>query len=288
MEVGSNSPTKTLAVVIMAYGIRDTLVAAVRSILTQEGSAEVIVVHSGPGNPSTLFSDAGIEVKVIHHPDRLRPGGTRNLGISSTSAPYVAFLADDCFAMPGWIKNRLLAHAEGAHSVASSLDCHAPWNPIALAGHVCLFVNRMPKTPRKIALRYGASYSREVFRLYGYFDDSLESGEDTEFHQRLQEIHKPRWHPEVISVHHGTEKLSQFMAAQYRRGMRMAEAMEALSEIKAKAIAWNALSRTRRTISTSWKVVGTRYRLSLIAAVPLIILGNCAYALGAFSKSKQP
>lgn len=269
----------------MAYGLRATVIDAVRSVLQQSVPAEVVVVHSGPGDLPTLLSAHGLDVRIVRSDQPLRPGGTRNLGIASTSAPYVAFLADDCVATPGWVEARIAEHACGTQSVASALDCHAPSRPVALAAHLCLFVNRMPRTPADRALRYGASYARELFGRHGLFRDDLESGEDTEFHQRLPEADRPRWHPAVVTLHQGPEHVRPFLSAQYQRGYRMALAWEAISQLKATAVASNVLSRTSRTISSSFDVVDDAHRAPLLLAVPLIVIGNVFYALGALSRT---
>lgn len=272
-----------LAVVIMAFGIRETLVAAVRSIEDQAEPAEVVVVHSGSGDAAAVLAAAGLTARVVRSAEPLRPGGTRNLGIASTTASHIAFLADDCLAMPGWIRHRLAAHAAGAPAVASALDCHAPANPVALAAHLGLYIRRMPRTPPETALTYGASYARQLFDRYGLFRDDLDSGEDTEFHQRLEEADRPRWCPEIITIHHGPEKLQPFLAAQYRRGRRMADVRNKLVRMKASSVAGDAVTRTFRTIGASFRVVDGRHRLSLLAATPLIVVGNAAYAAGALS-----
>lgn len=277
------APAPRLAVVIMAYGIRDTLPAAVRSVLAQSVPAEIVVVHSGPGDPDDVLRQAGLAVHVVRSSQRLWPGGTRNLGIASTRAPYIAFLADDCLATSGWVAARLAAHDAGAQAVASALDCHAPTNPVALAAHISLFVRRMPRTPTADALSYGASYARELFERYGLFDANLRTGEDTEFHARLAAEDAPRWHPEIVTLHTAPERLWGFLSGQYRRGGLMASSMRQLGRTTPSMVARIALQRTLPTIWAGAVRIERHRRLSMFVVAPLIVIGNAAYAAGALA-----
>jgi glycosyltransferase involved in cell wall biosynthesis len=272
-----------MAVVVLSYGPRATLGAAVRSLLAQDEPAEVILVHSGGGDLPHDLTQSDAQVKVILVSQRLLPGAARNVGIAATQAPFVAFLADDCVASAGWIRCRVQRHRAGARSVASALVCHAPANPVALAAHLSLYYRRMPRTAPAVALRYGASYDRSLFQHYGRFREDLESGEDTEFNQRLAETDAPQWAPDVITIHHGVETLGAFARSQWRRGQRMAQAWRALAAYSPGKIAANALSRTAAILREMWANVEPRHRAAALLSVPFIILGNVAYACGSLA-----
>lgn len=130
--------------------------------------------------------------------------------ITATQAPVVAFLADDCLAEPGWLRERLKAHDAGPRAVASALLCHKPNNPCALAAHLSLYVRRMPRAAPDVALTYGVSYARDLFDVHGLFREDMESGEDTEFNKRLGSTGKPMWCPTVRTIHIGADTLSSY------------------------------------------------------------------------------
>jgi glycosyltransferase involved in cell wall biosynthesis len=272
-----------MAVVVISYRGRKTLPAAVRSVLDQDVAAEIVVAHSGEGDVERQLAGAGLEVRIVKSAGRLFPGGARNLGIAVTRAPYVAFLADDCLAEPGWLRERLLAHAEGFPAVASALLCHKPNNPLALATHLSLYVRRMPRAAPAVALAYGASYDRNLFERYGLFRDDLESGEDTEFHNRLDAADKPVWRPDVRTVHCGVETLGAFLFSQFRRGARMAQAWRAIGAYDHLAVARNAIERSGLILGETMKVVEPQQRLTAALAMPFIVLGNVLYAAGAWT-----
>ncbi|HYH47235.1 MAG TPA: glycosyltransferase family A protein, partial [Thermoanaerobaculia bacterium] len=96
------SSAPDLACVVLALGNPPELAAAVRSLLDQGEPMEVVVVNSAGGGAAATLAAAGLAVPVIERPERLLPGAARNLGIAATRAPFVAFLAADCWAEPGW------------------------------------------------------------------------------------------------------------------------------------------------------------------------------------------
>ena len=276
-----------IAVIVLSYKGRATLAAAVRSLCAQEISAEIVVVHSGGGEVEAQLAGAGLKVRVIKSEARLFPGAARNLGIRETRAPFVAFLADDCTAEPGWLRERLRAHEEGEAAVASALLCHEPNNPVALAAHMSLYIRRMPRMKPALALAYGASYARHLFDTYGFFRDDLESGEDTEFHLRLPPAHKPIWRPEVCTVHTGVATLGAYLTNQFRRGRRIAEAWGKINGPSGAAVAKDALKRTVFIIGHALKVVEHDQRRATLLAMPLIALGNLVYAFGAITGGRR-
>ena len=270
-----------LAVVVLSHGPRASLCDAVRSLLRQDVEAEIVVVHSGAGDVRRLLNSAGLDVRVVHSDERLLPGAARNLGISETRAPFIAFLADDCIAEQGWVGNRLRAHFAGSSAVASALVCHQPANPVALAAHLSLYFRRMPRAAPGAALRYGVSYARRLFARHGSFRADLESGEDTEFNRRLVGADAPTWAPEVVTVHRGADTLGSFFRGQFLRGRRMAKAWRALGIHHPVTVARDALKRTDPIVRETWRLVEPRHRGAALLCIPLIVLGNLIYAWGA-------
>lgn len=274
-----DAPAPELAVVVLSQGPRPTLPRAVASLTAQDVPVELVVVHSGPGEPTEVGLPRG--VRVIRHPEPLFAGGARNVGVEATTAPYVAFLADDCEALPGWAGERVAAHRAGADAVASALVSHRPRRPIALGAHVALFVNRLPGADASSALRYGVSYTRELLERVGPFRADLRSGEDSEFNARAGGPAAIEWRPAVQTAHHGPERLRPFLADQTARGARMAAAWRDLHGDGPNPVAADALARIRPTIGRAWRTLPRADRVVVLAALPVIVLGGIAYARGA-------
>ena len=274
-----------LCTVVISHQSPDSLVDAVRSLLVQQAAQDVVVVNSGGGAAQAKLREAGLDVRVVDHGPRLFPGGARNLGLASTTHRYVAFLASDCLACPGWVQTRLDAHRAGHSAVASALLCHRPRHPIALAAHLTLFCKRMPRVPTALAQCYGASYDRRLFEQHGLFREDIEGGEDTDFHLRLDPAQRPVWCPTVQTVHRGPSTLRSFVSDQYKRGKRAADAWMVIAGRSRRSFAWGILGRIASTMQISVRVAERRFFVSTLVALPLIALGGLVYAAGALSRT---
>ena len=120
-----------ISVVVMGYRNRDTILAALTSIVEQMTPEpyEVLVVVSGDDGSAAAVKREHPDQRVVESPARLLPGGARNVGVANTRGPIVAFLAADCIAEPGWIAARLAAHRAGHALVASAMTHGGPDRP---------------------------------------------------------------------------------------------------------------------------------------------------------------
>jgi len=200
-DAARRRPVPDLAVVVMSVGAPVHLVRAVGSLLAQGVPLEIVVVNSGGGDPIKRLRRFADKIRIIDREGVLWPGATRNVGITATSAPFVAFLESDCTAQAGWAEHRLRRHREGAPAVATALLNSNPGNPFATASHYALFGRRLPGVPEVFGHRYGASFARALFEEYGLFRADLRTGEDTEFADRLPDALKPVWAPDVCAAH---------------------------------------------------------------------------------------
>ncbi|MDI6773268.1 MAG: glycosyltransferase [bacterium] len=280
--------TPQLACVVLSLGNPPTLAAAVRSLLSQSEPAEVVVVNSGGGNPAETLRRAGMDVKVITRETRLFPGAVRNIGIEATQAPFVAFLADDCVAEPGWVEGRMKRHRAGALAVSSAVTNRHPRNLSSRASHVYLYWRRMPDTPDHKVIHFGVSYARTLFDRFGLFREDLRSGEDSEFNDRIKGDIPIAWAPEVRSAHlHPTTPLA-LVRDQFARGARRALTRRLLTGRHQEwLIVRNALVRTRKRmrLAASAGEAGDRPLLLGIA----VVFAAVVYALGALlSVARRP
>ncbi|MDX8477579.1 glycosyltransferase family A protein [Mesorhizobium sp. VK24D] len=270
-----------LAVVVIGFRAPTNLVAAVRSVLDQNIPFEIVVVNSGGGNAGTLLADAGLDVPVIEFEHRLFAGAARNRGIAATKAPFIAFLADDCLACPGWAEVRLRRHREGAAAVASAIVNSHPRNPVACAAHLITYMRRLPGLPAEKAQRYGVSFDRKLFDRYGLFDEQLASGEDTEFMARLPEAMQPVWEPQILTVHRNETRLLEMLADQYRRGRRYGAYLGSVGG-ENPARPFRKVFRDRRIVGKLAKAgLSGKERTFALLSLPIVWLALFAKSLGA-------
>jgi glycosyltransferase involved in cell wall biosynthesis len=211
-----------LACIVLSLRDEPGLVRAVQSVLGQSERVEVSVVNSGGGDPARRLRAAGLGISVIDRPRRLYPGAVRNLGIEATSARYVAFLAADCVAEPGWAAARLSSHRAGAHAVAGAITNPFPHSRSACASHLLLHHRRMPGALEDERLLYSLSYERWLFDRFGRFREDLQQDEDTEFNARLGPECKLVWNPRVRAAHLYPDRFLALLRDQWARGRRRA------------------------------------------------------------------
>jgi hypothetical protein len=167
-----------LACIVLAHGAAQLLPRAIASLRGQAPEVELVVVHSG-GRPPEIPSG----VELVHSDPLLLPGAARNRGVATTHAPFVAFLAADCRALPGWVAGRLREHDAGADAVADVLEPPAANAP--RAAWLLQHRRRTARTDPALRLPLGLSYRRELLEAVGPFDERLRQGEDSELNARL-------------------------------------------------------------------------------------------------------
>lgn len=278
-RVAGTAPRAELACVVIALRAQPELVEAVWSVLEQDEPVEVAVVNSGGGDAAALLRGAGLEVPVVELPERVYPGAARNAGVAATSAPFVAFLAADCLAEPGWAAARLAAHRTGADAVASAMVCRAPATPAERASLLLLHNRRLADTPPARRLLYGLSYDRSLFDRHGRFREDLRIGEDTLFNRSLGPEVKVVWGDGVRTAHAFPRTLRALAADQRARGRRRA----AMGDRRPAGLAGRALLDVGRCARQALATRDAAERRRLLAALPLVPVGAAAYAAGALS-----
>ena len=276
-----------LCCVVLSVGHPPELVAAVQSLLDQPQPLEIVVVNSGGGSAARSLA-ASPAVRLVELPERVLPGAARNAGIAATSAPYIAFLAADCTAEEGWVRERLNVHRQGLRAVASAVTNPFRRNLAAWTSYVSLFNRRMPGVPPQNALLYGVSYERALFERFGLFREDMRGGEDTEFHERFTPDVEIRWVPTVRTAHRHSRSFGALLRDHYRRGRRSAVAWQQLNGPAPRAVMKNALLRAPSSTRTAWRAARPGERRWVFAAGLLMIFPTIAYAIGSLAAVGAP
>jgi len=218
-----------LACAVLSYRDEPFLVEAVRSVLDQSVPMEVLVVNSGGGDPAGRLAAAGIIVPVHSFEDRLYAGAARNVAIERSNARYLAFLAADCLAVPGWAEARMREHRAGAAAVASPLTNAYPGSSVAWAEHLLLHNRRLDVTKPDQRLLYSLSYDRSLFDRFGRFREDLRAGEDTEFNERFRDREHVAFAADAITAHRYPVRFGAMLYDAFRRG-RLQSRMQGMIE----------------------------------------------------------
>ncbi|WP_136646022.1 glycosyltransferase family 2 protein [Tabrizicola sp. YIM 78059] len=209
-----------LATVVIGFRNQPGLPAAVQSLLDQDEVPEVVVVNSGGGRVAVALAPFLDRIRLITCETPLQVGAARNIGIAASRAPFVAFLAGDCRARPGWVAGRLARHRAGALAVSSAVVGEDGTGPVALAANRLHYSTRHPLTDGRHLVHYGLSYSRDLLDLCGAFPPGLAATEDTVLNRRAARFAVPAWAPDVVTVHRDATTLIDLLRDERRRGLR--------------------------------------------------------------------
>ncbi len=282
--------TPELACAVLSFRDEPGLIDAVRSVLDQSDPVEVVVANSGGGDPAARLAAAGIDLRVISFEERLYPGGVRNVGIEATEAPYVAFLAADCIAEPGWVAGRLREHRAGAAAVASSVWNAFPDSTCAWASLLLLHSRLTELNKPGQRLLYGLSYDRRLFERYGLFREDLRAGEDTEFNARLGPEARVVAARGVRTAHRYPTEIPAMLQDAYRRGRLQAAMLGAIAgggSPKTATVVSRGPQNILRSFRCAWRAPREQRR-RFLSAWPLVPVAGVVYAAGAVSARWRP
>lgn len=271
---------------MLSYQDEPFLIDAVRSVLDQDVPVEVVVANSGGGDPAGRLAAAGLRVPVHNFPQRLYPGAVRNVGIDHTHAPYLAFLAADCLAAPGWAAARLREHRAGAAAVASALTNAYPESTTAWASLLLLHHRRLAATKPSQRLLYSLSYDRVLFDRFGRFREHLRASEDTEFNARFREHAHTVLASDAVTAHRYPTEVRTMLRDAFRRGRLQAlmqGAMDGGGPQRVRVALPVPLDMLRVLVLSGRSP--RRERGALLRAWPLVVAGSLAYTAGALTAS---
>jgi glycosyltransferase involved in cell wall biosynthesis len=185
-----------VSVVVPTVGRADYLEVALQSLRAQDVQApfEVIVVDDGSTDrTSAVVSRAG--VRVVRHASRRRLNAGRNSGIRAARSDLIAFVDDDVWAPPGWLRALL----EGAARYPEALVFAGPIRPRLEGreprgcGRDAPLITSLDLGPGDLPTdrAWGANLAvrRAAVARAGYFDESFAEpcGDEEEWLMRLRE-----------------------------------------------------------------------------------------------------
>jgi glycosyltransferase involved in cell wall biosynthesis len=150
-----------LSVVICSLNGAAGVDRCMRSLAMQtiRSSLELIVVDDGSTDATSDIARAHA-AKVVRHVTNLGLAAARNSGLDAATAPFVAFLDDDCEPEPQWAAQLLASYKEGVIGVGG------PILPGARDGFMLGYLKRHnPLKPQESNL---AKSNRLLYRLYLY------------------------------------------------------------------------------------------------------------------------
>jgi GT2 family glycosyltransferase len=230
---GADIAASDLATVVIGFRSQPDLLGAVQSLLDQDAPTEIVVVNTGGGEVLRDLAPVADRVRLITCETPLFVGAARNIGTAASRAAFVAYLAGDCRARPGWVAARLARHRAGAQLVASAVVVPEGSGLVAQAAGPLHYGARHPDISPYERLLYGLSYSRRLLTEVGQFPPGLATGEDTWLNRVARRFALPVWAPEVVTDHPEPALLRVLLHSDRGRGRRRAAHMPFRAEAQA-------------------------------------------------------
>lgn len=222
------------SVIIPAYGHCPHLPNIVHALLDgAQPPGEIIISHSGVGDPTETLAAVCEDVTVLHHPGRLFAGPARNRGAAVAKGEWLAFIDADVEPRPDWLKTLLkCARNAPGRFVVGSVGCATTGGYWGMCNWLSEFSEQAPWHPARRQTG-GASCNMivraEDFRDVGGFP-VLVRAQDTMLFSRLRALGREQWFEPAARVdHHNHPGLGPFVRHQCMLGYHSARVRQRVS-----------------------------------------------------------
>lgn len=231
--------TPKVTVVVAVRNEAATIKSCLTSILANsqtEVPYEVIVVD-GDSHDNTMGIVREFPVRILQNPKCTASSG-RNMGVSGSCSPYVAFTDGDCEVGRDWLSvlvNEIESSTARVAGVGGSLLI--PGNAshfsravgvaqntlIGSGGSIQSYVFEKEREVESIS-NSNAIYRREVIVDVGGFDEDLRIGQDADLNHRIRSGTNLsfRYTPKAVVYHHRRPTLRRFCIQTFGYGRAMA------------------------------------------------------------------
>jgi glycosyltransferase involved in cell wall biosynthesis len=228
------APSPQIAVVVPAHQAEETIGACLDGLFAQTLSPEQFEIHvvdTGDDSTATVVSERARRSPgrlQCHDAERRGPGSQRNLGVTRTAAPFLAFTDADCVPEPDWLEAGL-PHLRRGKAIVQGPTLTPDGSPPPPYSHAIYL-----RGPSPLFESCNIMYEAEAFgRAGGFSVDLFESvgshmGEDTELAWRVLRAggeveYEPRMlvrhtvHPPDFAAHLSYEWQGRFFPRLVRR-----------------------------------------------------------------------
>jgi GT2 family glycosyltransferase len=212
-------------VIIPSHEDRGHLTALLKQLTQQPHPVkEIIISHSGSGNPDRQIPQSRIPIKVLHQDAQLYSGAARNRAAAKATGKWLAFVDDDVLPAADWSAAvaELLTQSSEDECVVGSVE-------VAQSGGywgMCLWfvefgsVHRyMPSRPIEGGASANMLIARSLFEAAGGFPETVKRSVDVEFMARCRaQGGHTRFDSRLAVAHHNIPGLEHCRQHAYRLG----------------------------------------------------------------------
>lgn len=288
-----------LSVVVPSFGHRGHLEDVVHALAAQRPRVrEIVVSHSGAGEPQLAAEGLAVPVRVLHSEARLYSGAARNRGVQTACGRWLAFVDDDVIPETDWSDRlaRVMNRADAGVCVVGAIDHDTTGGYWGL----CLWFVEFGSIHRYLPgrpIEGGASANmlvhRDLFERCGRFSETLRRSVDVEFMARCRSHGATtRFDPSFVVRHRNIPGLRHCLAHCAGLGTGSARVRRG-SALRASALASHPLAAPlllpARTLLMVHRVArwGRGQRLRFAFLFPGIVLSLTAWACGFAAASRE-
>ena len=286
-----------VSVIIPVYNAADTIEHVLDGLVNQDYPSdkfEVLVVDDG--------STDGGERIIGHYPVRLLKqnhkgaSAARNKGIRNARGEFILLLDSDCFVDADWIRLHVDAQNKyGGQACVGGSFAFPPKgvNFIERCDYYSCWYEQHPLCPSRFDYEYlpstNMSFSRLLVDHVGGFDESLQTGEDVDFCQRIvQERKRIIFQPQIAVYHRGRTRLKDYLKHHYRWGkhaptVRRYGSNRRFHFLFRPSLVWALCMALPIAVGYTCYIVGRGFRFfafRILLFSPMILFAKIAYAAG--------
>lgn len=194
-----------ISIVIPAYNAAATIGACLRSVtaaMESWGPADLVVVDNGStdGTYDRAIDLCGSMGRVLREPEATI-GRLRNLGAAATTGPILSFIDSDCVVPPDYLAQAWTVFTATGAGAAGSLYALPP-SPRWIEAVWFRMHDMRRDGPVRWLNGGNLLVRREAFQTVSGFDETLRTGEDVEFCERLRAAGTLTYHDRRIAAVH--------------------------------------------------------------------------------------
>lgn len=285
---------EVVSVGIPAYGPCPTLRRVVDALVNQTvRPGEIIVVHSGPGDPTVELAALAPCVRVIHRDERLLAGAARNIAADHGHGTWQAFIDADVLPIGTWLESLLAAaRARPDSYIVGSVGYAVPGGYWGLALWTIEFAGVHPFLPSRATAAIASCallLPAPALARVGGFPSHFAAAEDTILGAKLRRAGLAPWFEAAARVDHvNIPGFRHFAAHLFRLGRHSALARRAVPVRGRLAVRFWPLAAVlflSKFADTAYRAMrwGRGRRWMFFALAPGVLIGLVIWNVGLLS-----
>ena len=296
----------TVSIVIPTYNRKNELKKCIESLLSQKyptNDYEILIIDGGSTDGTdelvNLFKKDFESIKFIKQ-ESSGVAAARNLGIKHSRGKYIAFIDSDCIAGENWLKIcvRTISSSDNSIAGVGGKILSGINTLIGDGAHLIEFHQYSSNDQKFVRVTPTANLclKRGIFDEVGYFDESLNVGEDAELCWRIiKKGYKILYIPEIKVTHFGVKTLKELWRKEISLGRGFIATRRKHHDIPPVKIPDNFLIflimlpvlyvGSVLKIMSLQSIKAMKFRLPLL--FPIILFGRAAFWFGALRSANE-